>query len=206
MRTIVVLILGLIVLQGCKPSEIALASPAPAQPRITDVAKDYQKLTSMTKEPVFVNPTLAMLCKGASQAQVEEAARTFGPHAHTAVRIYMNTLAAEAFKNDAGTYPIGSIIVKEKRGLGYDSDRSTDERAETHSGVGGMIKRGKDYDPDHGDWEYFYFEDATKIESGKITSCVQCHAGAAAKDYVFGNWAKQTARDLDLRAPASSGR
>jgi hypothetical protein len=52
-----------------------------------------------------------------------------------------------------------------------------------------MIKRPSGYDPSHGNWEYFYFENPSKIESGKITSCVQCHAGAADRDFVFGTWA-----------------
>jgi len=53
-----------------------------------------------------------------------------------------------------------------------------------------MIKRRPGYDPAHGDWEYFYFEDANKVESGKMNSCIQCHSGAADKDYVFGGWAR----------------
>jgi hypothetical protein len=196
MRTIALLILSLIVLQGCKPSENAMASP-PEPAKVADVARDYAKLTSMTKEPVYVNPVLAMLCRGASQRDVENAAKKFGPHAHTSVRIFMNRLAADAFNAKAGTYPEGSIIVKEKRAMGYDTNDNTGrERAETKSGVGGMIKRAKGFDAEHGDWEYFYFEDPAKIESGKIASCEQCHAGAAGKDYVFGNWAKQTANDL----------
>lgn len=197
MRTIAVLILALIVLQGCKPSENAMASP-PEPPKVADVARDYAKLISMTKEPVYVNPVLAMLCKGASQEQVEDASKNFGPHAHTRVRIFMDARAAEAFKQKSGTFPVGSIIVKEKEGMGYDtSDNTGKERAQTRSGVGGMIKRAKGFDAEHGDWEYFYFEDPAKIETGRIASCVQCHAGAADKDYVFGNWAKQTKDDLD---------
>ncbi len=52
-----------------------------------------------------------------------------------------------------------------------------------------MIKRPTGYDPDNGDWEYFYFEDPTKFEQGRIALCVECHRGAAATDYVFGGWA-----------------
>ena len=51
-----------------------------------------------------------------------------------------------------------------------------------------MVKRAPGYDPEHGDWEYFYFEDPAKIEQGKIQSCVRCHAGAKATDHVFGTW------------------
>ena len=54
---------------------------------------------------------------------------------------------------------------------------------------GGMIKRAPGYDPEHGDWEYFFFEDIAKIEHGKIASCVNCHHGAKDKDHVFKAWA-----------------
>ncbi len=50
------------------------------------------------------------------------------------------------------------------------------------------MKRSAGYDPEHGDWEYFYFEDRKKIESGPIASCIQCRSSAQAHDYVFGNW------------------
>jgi hypothetical protein len=53
-----------------------------------------------------------------------------------------------------------------------------------------MIKRPPGYDPDHGNWEFFYFEDPVKIESGKIASCVDCH-NIARQDHVFGDWAKK---------------
>ncbi|MDB6068335.1 MAG: hypothetical protein JWR26_4543 [Pedosphaera sp.] len=56
------------------------------------------------------------------------------------------------------------------------------------NGVGGMVKRAPGYDPAHGDWEYFYFDDAAKIQSGRIASCVGCHETAKGKDYVFGTW------------------
>jgi hypothetical protein len=46
------------------------------------------------------------------------------------------------------------------------------------------------YDPLHGDWDYFYFVDAAKVESWRNGSCVQCHQGSAGKDYVFGGWGK----------------
>ena len=85
--------------------------------------------------------------------------------------------------------PVGSVIVKEKEGQGYYFE-GTARTAKTRDGVGGMVKRPPGYDPAHGDWEYFYFEDPSKIESGKISSCVQCHAGASKTDYVFGDWSR----------------
>jgi hypothetical protein len=101
----------------------------------------------------------------------------------------MNDPAARSFRENAASYPVGSIIVKEKKAMSYRAGDRSSAMTKARDGVGGMIKRPPGYDPEHGDWEYFYFEDAAKIERGKIASCVQCHAGAAGKDYVFGNWA-----------------
>jgi hypothetical protein len=162
-------------------------------PDAEELARSYDNLTLITKEPVLVDPQLASLCVGISQQAVDDARKRYGPHAHTSVKIFMNEIAAEAFRDGATAYPVGSVIVKEKLGLEYDLVDAGGERernaAKTASGVGGMIKRAAGYDPEHGDWEYFYFEDPTKVEHGKIASCVECHRGAAATDYVFGGWA-----------------
>ena len=169
------------------------AEDAPA-PQIAEIAKDYKKLHAMTPDRVFVDPGLAMLCRGASQRDVEEAQKKSGPHAHTSIRVYMNDLAAGAFKESAKAYPVGAVIVKEKSGLNYWSSEGDRKSKKTHDGVGGMVKRAPGFDPAHGDWEYFYFEDAAKIESGKIASCVACHAGAAGRDFVFGSWAAKVSK------------
>jgi hypothetical protein len=162
----------------------------PASPRIADIARDYRQLRSMTSQPVHVDPRLAMMCRGAEEREVEAARKGTGPHAHSAVRIYMNELAANAFRGRSTTYPVGSVIVKEKRPQFYWSE-ATRRSIKPHDGVGGMVKRSPGFDRAHGDWEYFYFEEGSKIESGRITSCVGCHAGASTRDYVFGGWAER---------------
>ncbi|HEX3357524.1 MAG TPA: cytochrome P460 family protein [Tepidisphaeraceae bacterium] len=127
----------------------------------------------------MVNPEFALACAGISQTRMDQARNVFGPHTNTSIKIFMNDLAASSFKRSTTPYPVGSIIVKQKTLL---SNSPPD-----NIGVGGMIKRHPGYDPKHGDWEYFYFDQPTNIESGKIDSCVQCHL-AAKKDRVFGTW------------------
>ena len=100
----------------------------------------------------------------------------------------MNDAASATFGRPNTIYPVGSIIVKEKKASAYRSATQPQRWTAANDGVGGMIKRPPGYDPTHGDWEYFYFEDASKIEHGKMTSCIQCHSGASSKDYVFGGW------------------
>jgi hypothetical protein len=137
-----------------------------------DVAVAYKQLKPMTAEPVYVDPGLAQLCVSPTAEQVKAARDASGPHAMTQISIYMNPLAAEAFEQTSTPYAIDSIIVKEK----------------SDGAVGGMIKRPAGYDPEHGDWEYF-FSDPDGIKTGRIASCVQCHSAAASRDYVFGGWA-----------------
>jgi hypothetical protein len=56
-----------------------------------------------------------------------------------------------------------------------------------------MVKRAPGFDSAQGDWEYFYFDDPSKIESGRMASCIECHRTAKQTDYVFGLWANRAA-------------
>ena len=149
------------------------AKSAPAFPSVEEVARDYRSLQLMTPKPVQVNAAFARLCRGLTQEEIDDVKKEYGPHFMATVKIYMSESAATAFGKPNPRYPVGSIVVKEK-------DR----------GVGGMIKRPPGYDPEHGDWEYFYFDQPAKIERGKISSCVACHAGAQDRDHVFGDWSR----------------
>jgi hypothetical protein len=155
---------------------------------IVAIAKSYTTLRSMTDAPVYVDPGIAALCRGLTQSDVDEAKRRSGPHADATIRIYMSARAADAFLSSAVLYPVGSVIIKEKKAQGLLGRDGAGAKAT--DGVGGMVKRQPGYDSEHGDWEYFYFESAEKIESGKIASCVRCHAAASKKDYVFGDWSR----------------
>lgn len=190
----------LAILSGCTDNQTDIVPRAHASesnvtenahnwPSAEDISRNYGRLRLITKEPVLVDPQFAMLCVGIWKQHVDDARKRSGPHAHTSIRIFMNDLATSAFRKSKA-YPVGSVIVKEKQGLEYKVNDTTPEgSAKTRDGVGGMIKRPVGYDPEHGDWEYFYFEDVAEIEYGKINSCIECHRGAAQSDYVFGNWA-----------------
>lgn len=155
-------------------------------PSVAEIAVAYTNFPQITKGVVFVNPELAMLCRGASKEEVDAARIRLGPHANTGIVIFMNDQAATAFRKNAGQYPVGAVVVKQKTVHGYTDKLG--KRVVGDNGVGGMVKRSPGFDPKHGDWEYFYFENPKRIESGRITSCVQCHSSAKDKDYVFGTW------------------
>ena len=192
---------GIASFSGCENSRTGTSSTkesgAARSPDISEIAHDFRTLKLMTPEPVLVNPELAMLCIGASKEMVESARSKHGPHANSAVKIYMNEAAVAAFQQNT-RYPVGSVVIKEKKRFGY---RTKDRQGwqGTGYGVGGMIKRATGFNSQHGDWEYFYFEDLQHIESGKMDSCIQCHSKAADSDFVFGNWHSKNQESADNR-------
>ena len=196
---VIVVLLVLIHLSGKRASNPPpTTQPVSDPPKVSEIAQHYAQFTLQTPKPFEVDPELGTLCRGASRVDVEQAAKKTGPHAYTAVMIYMNTVAADAFARSAAPYPVGSVIVKEKKPHEYQSDGG--HVVKRHDGVGGMVKRPAGYDLAHGDWEYFYFRDPAKIESGKIATCIKCHNGAAKRDHVFGDWSadkKTTDRQVD---------
>ena len=181
-------------ISACSASPAPSVTEAPpgaavAPDDIERIAASYGSLRSMTSEPVLVDADLARLCTVATQAALDAARERSGPHALSAVRIYMSDAAAKEFVEINPRYPVGSVIVKEKVRWGAADDAGGNP---PRNGVGGMIKRAPGYDPAHGDWEYFYFEEAAKIERGRIESCIRCHRRAADTDHVFGDWAGGT--------------
>ncbi len=140
----------------------------------------------MTPEDVYVNPEIASRCIHFTQDLLDDARTAKGPHANCVIRIYMDPLASEAFES-GDTYPENAVIVKDKKILDFGPSTET-QPGKTGNGVGGMIKRAKGFDPENGDWEYFYIDSLDNIESGKLQSCSGCHKEAADTDFVFGDW------------------
>lgn len=161
------------------PVENPTSRDGASGPTIAEIAGSYETYIKVTDKAVYVNPELAIQCIAVSEDQIRAARIDKGPHADSAIHIFMNESAFRAFPEKDGLYPEGSVIVKQKLRSGW---------RDTAAGVGGMVKRAPGFDADHGDWEYFYFEDKSKIESGRLATCVQCHAKAAGTDYVFGTW------------------
>jgi len=179
---------------GCRATSrsISTAPQLGEEETIANIAASYSEYQKITPKPVLVNPGLAMLCRGANKSDVERLRAKYGPHTHTEILIYMNAAAAQAFTAGGESYPTGAVVVKQKTLLDY-YDETTKKWVGRHpAGVGGMVKRAPGYDAEHGDWEYFYFDDPQKIESGKIASCVGCHQNAKARGYVFGSWRKES--------------
>ncbi len=83
-----------------------------------------------------------------------------------------------------GEFPVGTIFVKDTR----DESGATME-------VTAMVKRGKDFNPDNNDWEWFMLTADGDIAENNGTvlrgadlldgACGSCHSQAATDDYIF---------------------
>jgi hypothetical protein len=180
------------------PWVLGLASAAPSTTPtdlpISQIAREYAGYRLITPRPVRVHPEQSEMCAYFVPSEQERhVVGQFGPHAHTALKIFMNDRAADAFAAKAGKYPVGAVVIKQKTFLDDRGDEvhRLDGGQEVLGAVGGMVKRPPGYDAEHGDWEYFYFDRPTEIASGHLESCVTCHAAAKAKDHVFGDWGAQ---------------
>ena len=166
-------------LTGCIPAPAAADVGESPETNIVakEVAVSYaDELQLLTDKP---QPSRAENSKACARATIIQTEETHGPHANYDLKIYSDATAKEAINDGTYPFPLNAIIVKEKRKDGKVI------------GVGGMIKRADDYDPDNGNWEYFYFEDMTELsdfEAGKIASCVDCHGPKTKTDAVIGNW------------------
>ncbi|MBI2478454.1 MAG: cytochrome P460 family protein [Planctomycetia bacterium] len=106
---------------------------------------------------------------------------------------YANDVAAKDPKN----LPIGSILVRED----YDDQRQRQSIS--------VLYRVKDYDPEHGNWYYLRFTETgtvmkghdNKPLAGKVSSCIDCHAKARGKDFVFSNPALEVEKTPNSETP-----
>ena len=84
-----------------------------------------------------------------------------------------------------GTFPVGTIVVKHSA-----------NPAGTVNEFTALVKRGNNFNPSHGDWEFFMLNPDGTIASdstGMVMRganlmngmCASCHAMASGKDYIF---------------------
>jgi Cytochrome P460 len=133
-------------------------------------------LKLLTPTPHLVSATLAELCVTPTPDQYLSAEKDrAGPHANIAVNFYVSTDGAAAMSSTELEFPTGTIVLKEKLS---PSDGQV-------AAVGGMVKRAKGFDPENGNWEYFYAAKSGGFQIGKIPNCVSCHARVSASDHVY---------------------
>jgi len=91
-------------------------------------------------------------------------------------QVFINGVVESALDNFDGTLPDGSIIVKKNIG----TDPLVTEAALT------IMWKVAGFDPDNNDWFWANITTDGQIAAeGKVASCVGCHGGARANDFVF---------------------
>ncbi|MEY4485113.1 MAG: hypothetical protein RL693_2565 [Verrucomicrobiota bacterium] len=174
---------------------------ADISPTLDEAVKSYAQLHQMTPAPHFVYSKFIALCGAAASdnlkvsSHIESAVKVYpddpdkyGPHVDGVIRIYMNDSAQNTFLTTSKNYPVGSVIIKEKI-WGHTKTGEPD--------LGGMIKRKHSEKPSVDDWEFFYKEAGKKPSSARMESCKDCHANAASKDFVFGNWLELSLKKVE---------
>jgi len=81
------IILSLVAVAAQATSQTAPPSQQRVSPSVSDIALNYTNYQRITKSVVFVNPELAMLCRGASKQEVDATRSKFGPHGNTGILI-----------------------------------------------------------------------------------------------------------------------
>ncbi|WP_367872024.1 hypothetical protein [Luteolibacter sp. Populi] len=152
---------------------LALALPlqaAPSDEELLKFVKERAKLERLTPQPVDMAAKVSMLC-GADTGRKPE-----GPHGGAKFLVYGNDSAAMPVFDPWGSFPEGSLLLKEKIGR-------EDGKTQLFTG---MLKREKGYFPEVGDWEFFVTDGTvSKITGrGRIANCASCHDDYEKGDYV----------------------
>ncbi|MFW5688095.1 MAG: cytochrome P460 family protein [Spirochaetota bacterium] len=89
-------------------------------------------------------------------------------------RILVNKVLLDAVPVSGAIAPHGSIIVKENLNAGQELTGYT------------VMAKVDGYAPEDGDWYWArYLPDGTVAAAGAVESCIVCHAGMIANDYVI---------------------
>lgn len=164
---------------------------------VDELLDHYHSFQKITLKPAVIDPRLFALCIENPSTEMMEHRAAIGAPSSAAVDIYMNDSAADSF-NKKEHYKTGAMIIKEKMLLPYKPEPGSPPLPLVDlnpvRGIGGMLKREPGYDPENGDWEYFYKNVNNPGTRGRLENCVQCHATAKDTDRVFGYWAPDPAK------------
>ena len=154
---------------------ISIAVRQDKPPTTLELVKDYANWTKANVVPIRLSTSLDMLCRGISNDERKGYQKT-AIHFDRYMTVYVNPTGEKAMQK-GGVFPVGSIIVKEKR----DSKTGPVVLSTV------MIKREKGYNPACGDWQFAALNsDATKTDGdGKLDSCMKCHKDQSKKDFVY---------------------
>ena len=160
---------------GCVAFAQTESQRMPDQFITREVMDRETRLTRITATSIKVDPPYAALCK------YPHAAAEQSPHDSSYIHVYMNVPGINALNTGMTNYPVGTIVLKEKK-------RTPEQMIP--SLFTGMIKREKGYHPEAGDWEFFAANGRGDliVARGKISSCLDCHSRYQKTDYLTERW------------------
>ena len=146
----------------------------PSETVLVATIQSRTNLVRVTQKPIQMASWISLLCTLPTPKQIE--AEKSNPHQRF-VHVYVNTAGTNAMAVQKMVFPVGTLILKEKFA------DSTGTKTELFTG---MVKQEAGYNPGCGDWEFFTADaNGKKITSrGKLTSCMDCHEGYKASDFV----------------------
>lgn len=152
---------------------------------VFDLLDDQSGWLQVNAKPYYISSTLNVLCAAPTPVRVEEE-RKRNPHASTAINVYVNKVGTGAMLSEsAATFPVGSIIVKQKFDPNHEPDKPLLYTV--------MIKHEPGYNPDAGDWEFAVIggDGRTFQARGALANCIACHTPQKANDFVFRSYVER---------------
>lgn len=183
MKRIIALFIILFWGVGCAPPLASSNVPQKDADMAAKIVREYASWTPLLQSARNINLSLVLLCRTMT---AEEQAYTRSDHAKYYVQVYVNPVGAAAIRQE-GTrvFPKGTIIVKEK--LAEDTRLLKIGTGPKPVGLGIMIKREKNFDPEGGDWEYLYVDEKGTVtrDHKQLEHCRACHSAQTERDAVF---------------------
>jgi len=150
------------------------APPGRLEVTAENVDSVYKGFDRLTAEPMQVSAWISTLCMPPTRDHLAQERERAGPHAQALVHLYSHGVGTAVFAAHERQFPVGTIVVKEK--LAPDL---------TATGMGGMQKMEPGYDPEGGDWLYFFSSPSSGFTSGRLENCRSCHLRAKESDFVY---------------------
>lgn len=175
----IVLLIGLIGFSCSYKVETQTANSTQTPERILDATGEiagYKNWVKVNDEPKLMFSEVAKLCADVRTEIMD--AKFENPHYKKYINVYVNSIGKdEMLTKEKPVFPIGTVVVKEKLS---SPDDVTPELLTV------MIKRGKGFNPEVGDWEFMTSNgQATEITSkGKLENCQACHIGYEHSDFI----------------------
>ena len=142
---------------------------------LVDAVSTIARMHRMTEQPFRMETQAAFLC--VAPARSSDNSAPGDPHHDYFCHVYITDDGVNTMKSGLGTYPVGTIIIKQKL---------ADKQGKKIELYTLMRKMEAGYDPEHGDWEYSVVDKRAKtvLSRGRTDSCIECHQAHYETDYV----------------------